>query len=532
MSPSDPAHPLHDRTGPPVPTRAERLHHLGTVSFDLVVVGGGITGSAIAAEAAHRGLSVALLEREDFGCGASGHTSKLLHGGLRYLAQGHVRLVREALRERARVFHEAGPAWAQLEPFLLPLRGSTTEVLRNRFGTWLYERLAWGHHLGPRRVLTRSETLARVPALDPEGLRGAVLYTEAIVDDVALTWLRVASALQDGAVVLNHAEVTAAEARPEGGFSVEVTDRIGGREYRVVARCLVEATGAWMGRRRVAPSSPRLAPSKGIHLVFRREKLPLDVAVVLEGPDRRPTFVLPYGSLLVVGTTDTVYRGDPGSAVPEISDIDYLLGTLRRGFPRVPFDRPDVVDTYAGVRPLLEASASTPSELSREDVEVYDPRGAVAVAGGKLTTHQRMAERVLSLFPLPPRPRSVAGPAFARKGTEPPAVPAARAGWAPASELVARLSRTPALEDWAELERRVREAKEQLLAETLEDLVDRRLHALTRREPGFDAVLAAVARMMASPTPEGAPAHAEALAEKYRTHLRSDHRALEGSHDD
>ena len=510
------------------PTRAERLHRLATLSFDLVVVGAGITGSAIAAEAARRGLSVALLEREDFGCGASGHTSKLLHGGLRYLARGHVRLVREGLQERARVLAEADPSGVRREPFLLPLRGTTARVLRDRFGTWLYERLAWGHHLGPRRVLDRAEVLHRVPALDPTGLRGGVLYTEAIVDDVALTWLRVASAMRDGAVVVNHAEVLAARPQPRGGFLVEVRDRIGGQEYRVAGRCLVEATGAWMGRRPIAPSSPRLAPSKGIHLVFRREKLPLDVAVVLEGPDRRPTFVLPYGSLLVVGTTDTSFGEDPGSALPERSDVTYLLRTLRQGFPAVRFDRSDVVDAYAGVRPLLAANASAPSELSREDVEMYDPHGAVAVAGGKLTTHRRMAERVLSLLPL--RPERTPPSSRPSRRIAPPAGPGTIPAWAPASELVARLVRSPTPEDWAELERRVTEARGEGLAETLEDLIDRRLHALTRREPGFDRVLVTVAGLWGA-APGSPSDSAESRIAAYRAHLRHEHHALEGAED-
>ena len=512
----------------PSRTRAERLQRLETTSFDLVVVGAGITGAAIAAEAARRGLAVALLEREDFGCGASGHTSKLLHGGLRYLAQGHVRLVREALRERKVVFEATDPTWVRLEPFLLPLRGGTAAVLRDRFGTWLYERLAWGHHLGPRRVLGRDAVLQRVPALDPEGLRGGVLYTEAIVDDVALTWLRVESAIRQGALVLNHAEALATEVRSAGGFLLHGRDRLGGREFRVVGRCLVEATGAWMGKRPLAPSSPRLAPSKGIHLVFRREQLPLDVAVVLEAPDHRPTFVLPYGSLLIVGTTDTSFHGDPGSAAPEATEVDYLLRTLRRGFPTVRFERSDVIDSYAGVRPLLAASAAAPSELSREDVEMYDPHGAVAVAGGKLTTHQRMADRVLSLLPLPPGRAPMPRPRTSRSGSLPRAALPGTA-WAPASELIARLGRTPRPEDWAELERRVAQARERELAETLEDLLDRRLHALTRREPGFDRVLSTVAHLLTTDTTEPSTS-AEEFRAAYRDHLKQEHHALEEIH--
>ncbi len=516
-----PGHPGGPRT------RSEALRRLETTSFDLVVVGGGITGAAIAAEAAHRGHSVALLERDDFGCGASGHTSKLLHGGLRYLAQGHVRLVREALRERTLVLEEADPSCVRLEPFLLPLRGSAAGVLRDRFGTWLYERLAWGHHLGPRQVLSRSEVLRRVPALDPEGLRGGVLYWEAIIDDVALTWRRVDSTRREGAVVVNHAEAVASETRSTGGFLVTARDRVGGRDYRIAGRCLVEATGAWMGRVPIAPSSPRLAPSKGIHLVLRRETLPLDLAVVLVGPDGRPTFALPYGSLVVVGTTDTAYADDPGAAVSEPSDVDYLLERLRHGFPRLRFDRSSVVDTYAGVRPLLAAGASHPSELSREDVEVYDPRGAVAVAGGKLTTHRRMAERVLALLPLPVEARPMPTPPEPSTESRPHRPRTLDTPWAPASELIARLSRSPGPDDWAELEKRVTEARDEALTETLEDLLDRRLHALTRREPGFEGVISKAAELMTRAS-GASPASAESLVASYRAHLAREHRALEG----
>ena len=473
---------------------------------------------------------MALVEREDFGCGASGQTSKLLHGGLRYLAQGHVRLVREALRERARVLAEANAAWSRREPFLLPLRGGRGRVLRDRLGTWVYERLAFGHHLGPRRVVGASEVLERVPWLDPRGLRGGVLYSEAIVDDAALTWSRVEEAVAGGAVALNHVEALRGRTVTEGGFRVELRDRLQGQRIEASTRALVDATGAWMGRAPLVPSTPRLAPSKGIHLVFRRERLPLDIAVVLEGPDGRPAFALPYGSLLIVGTTDTEYPGDPALAGVERSDVEYLIETLRRAFPRVGLARSDVVDAYAGVRPLLSADAASPSERSREDIEVFDPRGAVAVAGGKLTTHRAMAERVLSLLPLGAgrgAGKHSRGPETSPTG---PPGPRGESRWAAPSELISRLTRAPGAADEAELRERVGEAIHVGMAETLEDLLDRRLHSLTRHEKGFEAVISTVADLLGE-SRNAPPADRQDWIRSYRAQLRRAHGPLEATAD-
>jgi glycerol-3-phosphate dehydrogenase len=480
--------------GAPSP-RAERLARLEASQFDLLVVGGGITGAAVAEEAATRGASVALIERDDYASGASGHTSKLLHGGLRYLAQGKVGLVREALRERSRLLSQLDPSWVHPLPFLLPLNGSVGSRLRNRFGTWLYERLAGGRRLGPRTVLDTRRTLELVPALDRRGLRGGVLYWEAIVDDVALTLFRIESAARAGAQVVNHVEATASEREPSGGFRVRARDALTGRELSLRSRSVVDATGAWMGRvPLLSQNAPRLIPSKGIHLVFRREKLPIHVAVVLPGPDDRPTFLLPAGSLLIVGTTDTAYAGDPALVRSETPDVEYLLETLHRGFPDITFSLADAVDVYAGVRPLLAATAANTSELSREDVEAHDAKGAVAVAGGKLTTHRAMARRAVRLLPVPqegPPPKHGPAPSIVLPSlaSEPKPLSAG-------TELLARLTQAPRPEDWEALRGQVVLAMTRGQAESLEDVIDRRLHALNRREAGFDTVVRAVAEIM------------------------------------
>jgi len=474
------------------PPRSQRLARLEDVRFDAVVVGGGITGAAVAAETARRGASVALIERDDFAAGASGHTSKLLHGGLRYLAQGRVRLVREALRERAYLLRQLDPTWVHPIPFLLPLDGDLGSRLRNRFGTWLYERIAGRQRLGPRRVLSRTDVLGMVPALNPEGLRGGVLYWEAIVDDVALTLFRVELAERAGAVVANHVEVLSSRSESGGGYRLGARDTLSGQSLSIRARRVVDATGAWMGRVSfLAQNAPRLMPAKGIHLVFRREKLPIEVAVVLTGPDARPTFVLPAGSLLIVGTTDTAYGGDPAEAISEPPDLDYLFRILHKGFPSVSFRESELVDVYAGVRPLLAGSAASTSELSREDVEASDLRGAVAVAGGKLTTHRVMAARAVELMALSEPPPSASGSGSSLR--PPPSLAQGALPMSEGTELLARLVRGPRPDDWTDLRRRVISALTDGQAESLEDIIDRRLHALNRREAGFETVVRAVA---------------------------------------
>jgi glycerol-3-phosphate dehydrogenase len=485
-----------------------------------LVVGGGITGCAVAEEAALRGASVALIERDDFAVGASGHTSKLLHGGLRYLAQGKVRLVREALRERSRLLSELDPSWVHPVPFLLPLSGSFVNRLRNRFGTWLYERLAGSHRLGPRSILDRAAVLDLVPQLAPEGLRGGVLYWEALVDDVALTLFRADSAARAGAAVANHVEAVEATSERGGGLCVRARDLLSGNDFTIRSRWVADATGAWMGRvPLLAQNAPRVLPSKGIHLVFRREKLPIDVAVVLPGPDERPTFVLPAGSLVIVGTTDTSFSGDPAQVRAEPADLDYLFRTLRAGFPGVAFSMADLVDVYAGVRPLLAATASTTSELSREDVEAFDPSGRIAVAGGKLTTHQAMARRAVKLLPITgPGVSERPAPVHVPKGRAVPKGPIPLSG---GTELMAQLVRAPRAEDWGDLRRRVALALATGQAETLTDVVDRRLHALNRREPGFERVLEEAADCFAEVRGLSAMQR-EALVKSYR-----DHRDLE-----
>lgn len=518
---AEPAAVAKGSEGAPARERARRWKELTSREFDLAVVGGGITGAGIAALAARRGMHVALVEREDFGSGTSGATSKMLHGGLRYLQQRKFGLVREALHERGRLFRSLGPERIQRTEFLLPLQGSFGHRTGLRFGTWLYQRLAGASALGPRTVLSREEVGRRVPHLVLDGVRGGVLYPEGVVDDVLLTLTRVGEASEKGALVLNHVEALAPLL--EGGKvrGVRLRDRRTREEGELRAKSVVNSSGVWAGSWAGADRTPALRPSKGVHLVFPRDRLPLDVAVVLSAPEGRWVFALPFGPLTIVGTTDTEYEGDPQKVRAEPSDIRYLMEVARHNFPGQKLSTQDLVDVYAGLRPLLAGGAERTNDLSREDVVHVDPSGLLTVAGGKLTTHRAMAERALSL---------VGGPPGANGGEEegwsswsfPP-------GWSrtpcPGAELFRRALEAAPTERSALLSPWVERSIQVAGAETLSDLIDRRFHSLQRLDPRFPQVVGEVARL-ASPLLGWSDAELLREREDYLFRARSDTQAV------
>ncbi len=491
--------------------RAGRLQRLGSETFDLIVVGGGITGAAIAAQAAQSGLATALLEEQDFGSGTSSASSKMLHGGLRYLEHGKIKLVKEALHERGRLVRRLGTARAKTIPFLLPLRGSSSRRLQLRFGTWLYQRLSGSLALGPRSVLSPEQVLQKVPQLRSEGLRGGIEYYEGVVDDTFLVLELVHEAADAGAVVLNHANVTGpllTGGRIEG---VAFRDLLSGTESTVRAKSVVNAAGVWSRSWAGESRSPPMRPSKGVHLVFRKSSFPLSEAVVMEAEDRRWVFALPYGSLVVVGTTDTDYDGDYRRVRPQRADLEYLMSTVEREFPGAKVRPQDIVDAYAGLRPLLAGQGDTTSELSREDLVYVDPSGLVTTVGGKLTTHAAMARRTLDrLGPSSrSRPLVLAGPKETTYSGRP---------WPGSDWLLGTFALEPPARQ-ALVRSVVQEAVQYLGPCTLEDIIDRRLHALNRLEESFDGLIEEISRTAAGllEWPEEERLH---QCQNYREHLR------------
>ncbi len=377
--------------------RARNLERLADETFDVLVIGGGITGAGVAREAALRGLSVALVEARDFASGTSSRSSKLIHGGLRYLEQGEIALVREAATER-KSLRRIAPHRTAVAPMFLPVHGRTSAgVYKLRVGLALYEKLAAVPAKEHHRVLSRREALTAEPYLTPDRLQGAILYPEYQTDDARLVLDTLKSSHHAGAVVANYVRVTALG--PAGTPRiVTVHDQESDTTFDVRARAVVNASGPWVDdiRRLDRPEDkPSLQLTKGIHVVFRASDLPARNCVVMRASDGRPVFVVPRGDHIYVGTTDTEYVGPPDEPAITIEDVLYLQEALARTFSGITIAPERAIGAWAGVRPLIREPGKKPSEISRKDEIVVSSMGLVTIAGGKLTAYRRMAERVV-----------------------------------------------------------------------------------------------------------------------------------------
>ncbi|MED5262350.1 MAG: glycerol-3-phosphate dehydrogenase/oxidase [Myxococcota bacterium] len=380
--------------------RDRRLHELETRAFDCLVVGGGITGAGIAREAARRGLSVALVEADDFASGTSGRSSKLIHGGLRYLAQGDVKLVRDTARERKEVRREtphlAEPVW-----MILP---SSSKISHLKFSAAVtaYEKLGEVAPTERHRSWGRDELEEHEPALDRDRYAYACVYREYTTDDARLVFANLRAAVQAGAQVANRLRVESfpvEEGRICGAVAVCAWT---GQKVQIRARAVVNAAGPWVTRVRdfEAPDSSRgLHLSKGIHVVLPKSILPVRNTVVLGTSDRRSTFVVPRGEVVYVGTTDTSWPGGP-DYWPSITraDIDYLMAPLSDYFHTERISAEDCLATWSGLRPLLAQGNKNPTEISRRDEIWEGETGLISIAGGKLTGYRKMARSVLALL--------------------------------------------------------------------------------------------------------------------------------------
>ena len=381
--------------GPPVAdvSRAALLERLEGETFDVAVIGGGITGAGIARDAAMRGLSVALIDKGDFASGTSGRSSRLIHGGLRYLRQGQMRLVREALRERGLLLRLA-PHLVRPAPFVLPLyEDSHHRPWRLRFGLVGYDLLAGGLGIGRHRALSPEKTLEAEPQLRAEGLEVGFRYFDAVTDDARLTLIVALSAVRLGAVAVNYVEAVSLEKTGGRIAGIHYRDLVGGGQGTVRARAVVSAAGPWTNQvRSLAGASSLLRPTKGIHVVVPRARLAPN-AIIAFGWGGRDHFAISHGEYTYIGTTDTDYGGDPGTVEADHEDVAYVLeaanGTFTTGL-----SMSDVVSTWAGVRPLLREEGA-PSSVPR-DYDILDgPPGLYTICGGKLTTFRSMAEHLV-----------------------------------------------------------------------------------------------------------------------------------------
>lgn len=381
--------------------RAAMLERLRAETFDVLVIGAGITGAGIARDAAMRGLRVALVEAADFASGTSSRSTKLVHGGLRYLAQGDVGLVREAATERAHV-QRIAPHLAIVTPVIVGAR-SRLQLTKLRAGLWTYEKLGGVMHDEQHEVWDRARLARDEPVLRNTDLAGAIVYFEYITDDARLTVANVRSAHAHGAVVANYVPVVSLLREGDQVVGVCVADACAGGATNAVAevraRVVVNATGPWadvLRHMEASGSGNRLQLTKGIHLVVPKAKFPLRHMAIVDAADGRGVFMVPRGDFVYLGTTDTFYP----KAVhwPEITheDIDYVLAAVARNSTLEP-QRADVVAMWAGIRPLIAQSGKKPSEISRKDETMVGTGGVISIAGGKLTAFRRMAERVTDL---------------------------------------------------------------------------------------------------------------------------------------
>jgi glycerol-3-phosphate dehydrogenase len=362
--------------------------------WDIVVVGGGATGVGVAVDAAARGYEVLLLEQQDFGKGTSSRSTKLVHGGVRYLEQGNIPLVMEALKERG-LLRQNAPHLVHDLPFIVP-NYDWWEAPFYGMGLKVYDLLAGKFGFGKSRILSKSEILEKIPTIKTDGLRGGVVYYDGQFDDSRLLINLVTTAVELGATAINYMPVTSLTKDGEGYVDGLVADDLEtGKQYSIQAKVVVNATGAFTDKvRRLADPSvqPMIAPSQGIHLVFDRSLMPGDSAIMVpHTSDGRVMFAIPWHQHVVVGTTDTAIDEVSLDPVPFEHEIEFILETAGKYLERPP-SRSDVLSVFVGIRPLVKAGSGSTAALSRDHTIHIDNSGLLTICGGKWTTYRHMAE--------------------------------------------------------------------------------------------------------------------------------------------
>jgi glycerol-3-phosphate dehydrogenase len=540
--------------------RHQHLRALGGETWDLLVIGGGITGAAAARDAAGRGLRVALVDSGDLGRGTSSRSSRLIHGGLRYLETGNLKLVFEASAERRRLLDLASHLVHPLR-FVFPVfRNGPVGYRKLQAGMWLYDGLSLFRNIARHKMLPRDATRAEEPRLRTDGLAGAAVYYDASVDDARLTLANARGAHEAGAAVVPYAEVAGFLRNGSGLAGARVRDCLveGAESVEVRARVVLNATGPWSDavRKLADPGAvPRLRPTKGVHILVRRDRLGNRNAITFQSPvDGRVMFVLPWGDFSYVGTTDTDYAGSPAEVRADADDVRYLIDSANSIFPDARLTADDVVSTWAGIRPLLSPAGPegglAASATSREHEIWRDRGGLLNIAGGKLTTYRVMAKQAVDVavralkdehgvesgssptadLPLPGDPHEpwepfrdrVVGAAVAAGLGADTGEHLARAYGEDAESLLAAARGDAALAGrlmeghpyvWAEVVHAVRAE----MAMTLDDVMVRRLHLFYEAADGGLAVATEVARRMAAQPGIGwDDAEVEAQVQAYR----------------
>ncbi len=386
--------------GPANSWRDKARERLARDHFDLLVIGGGINGAGIARDAALRGLSVALVERDDFASGTSSRSSRLVHGGVRYLEHGFFHLVFESSRER-RILLQTAPHLVRPLQFTWPVyKGARIPRWKLGAGLWLYDLLAAFRNVARHRSLSVSQVLAAEPKLKREGLKGGAIYFDAATNDARLTIANVIDGVSAGAAVLNYAEVTSLTFERGRVSGATVRDKFTQGVFELRAKSVVNATGPWtdaISRIESPSSKPAVLGTKGVHIAVPADRVGNHAAItMLAHADQRVMFVLPGGTHTIIGTTDTQTEERPDQVRATRADVQYLLDGANAYFPEAKLTADDVVCAWAGIRPLIASGNSgDPAGASREHAITVGPRGVIAVTGGKLTTYRSMSEEVV-----------------------------------------------------------------------------------------------------------------------------------------
>lgn len=381
--------------------RTEQLQAMDETLYDVVVIGGGITGAGVALDAVTRGLKVALVEMQDFAEGTSSRSTKLVHGGLRYLKQAQIKEVAELGRERAIVYenapHVTTPLWMLL-PFYTD---GTFQKTTTALGLTVYDYLAGVKRTERRTMLSKEEVLTRVPNIKRDGLLGGGMYVEYRTDDARLTIEVMKAAVTRGVHAVNYAKAIAIDEKNIAFTTVTIEDRLHPKTYQLKTKRVINAAGPWVDEVRAQVEEvegKHLVLTKGIHVVIDAEHFPLQQPVYFDHTDGRMIFAIPRDGKVYVGTTDTFYNGDPAQLTVDADDKAYIVAAIQYMFPYANVTEDMIESTWAGVRPLIHEEGKDPSEISRKDEIWRTGKSVITIAGGKLTGYRKMAQKVVDVL--------------------------------------------------------------------------------------------------------------------------------------
>jgi glycerol-3-phosphate dehydrogenase len=387
-------------------SRDESLQIAALKEFDLLVVGGGIAGAGIAQNAASRGLSVVLIDKNDFASGTSSRTTKLIHGGLRYLEQMRLKLTSKLCRERA-LLQKLAPHMVRDTSFILPLtKRHRLFNLKANLGLTLYDMVSWSagisHHM---KHLSAQDVFRAAPSLSAPDIQGGLAFHDCVTDDARLVLAVIKSACHEGGIALNYVEAKGFIESDNQILGAVCRDRVGGRELSIRAKSVVNATGVWCDRvGQLAEHdqwAKRITASKGIHIIVPASAFETNSGLFLPTDDNRYVFVVPWQRAVMIGTTETFYNGDPDNPLPALDEIDYLLSVVNSYSAHHRLNRSDINGTFAGLRPLVRFESGSEGAdtglMSREHLTFESSGGMINVAGGKLTSYRLMAEEAVDM---------------------------------------------------------------------------------------------------------------------------------------